>query len=139
MANPHRNIQVTPLSKAPFKTTPLTFSGDCSGPSATLGPYPRTLSFTTGPKDRPESTSFASPRCSEKGCVFPAASPRSAKCAYHERQMEEPVLFSSLQPSRLLLDPARGLPADENYDEGRKRDRRRLARQWEEFLRDNNP
>ena len=52
--------------------------------------------------------------------------------------MEEPVLFSSQQPSRLLLDPARVSPAGEEYDAERKRDRRRMAKQWEDFLKDSS-
>ncbi|HVA00586.1 MAG TPA: hypothetical protein VMV34_02925 [Terriglobia bacterium] len=47
-------------------------------------------------------------------------------------------MFSSQQPSRLLLDPVRVSPASEVYDEDRKRDRRRLAKQWEEFLKDSS-
>ena len=94
------------------------------------------LSFNTTSGSRPQDISFSTRRCEERGCVFPAASVQSGKCVYHERQMEEPTLFRSQQPSHLLLDPARAMPTDEEYDESRKRDRFRLAKEWEEFQGD---
>jgi hypothetical protein len=133
MANPNRSIRFACVSNSPFQRT---FERLPNAPSANAAPPSRELSFHTGSGKRPEPASFASRRCSEKGCVFPAASSQSAKCAYHELQMEEPALFRSQQPSLLLLDPARCAAADEEYDESRKRDRRRLAKQWEEFLKD---
>ena len=138
MANPNRSIRFACVSNSPLQGTSATFPPSPS-PNLPAPPgQPREFTFRTPSNSRPESTSFTSPRCAEKGCVFPAASSQSAKCAYHERQMEEPVLFSSQQPSRLLLDPARVSPAGEEYDAERKRDRRRMAKQWEDFLKDSS-
>ena len=91
------------------------------------------LSFSSNGSGRPESVSFTTVRCSEKGCVFPASSQGSGKCSYHLHQQEEPVLFRSHQPTGMLLDPARMSPSDREYDGSRKRDRRRMADLWEQF------
>jgi hypothetical protein len=138
MAKSNRNTHAHFLANPLHHLTSVTFSNASSENLATHILQSRELSFSTSSESRPEATSFPSQRCSEKGCVFPASSPKSAKCAYHERQMEEPSLFCSQQPSRLLLDSARSMPANEEYDEGRKRDRRRLAKEWEEFQRDSS-
>lgn len=94
------------------------------------------LAFSTSSGKRPGKINFSSPRCEEKGCVFPASSPDSGKCSYHTRQQEEPVLFCSHQPTGLLLDPSRTGPAEKEYDSSRKRDRRRMAAIWEQFQGD---
>lgn len=76
------------------------------------------------------------PRCSEKGCVFPASLDGSGRCVHHDRQSREPSLFSSLQPTRLVLDRAKfGLPEAE-VDTSRAQDRRRLADIRRAFLED---
>jgi hypothetical protein len=97
------------------------------------------FSFTTGSDRKPESVSFSTARCSEKGCVFPASSQREGKCSYHLHQQEEPRLFRSHQPTGLLLDPARRTPDGKDYDSSRSRDRRRLAAIWEQFQSDGMP
>lgn len=97
------------------------------------------LSFTVSGRGKAESISFPETRCSERGCVFPAASLRSRKCLYHMHQQQEPVLFCSHQPTGLLLDPARTTPTEQEYDGSRKRDRRRLAAIWEQFQSDGTP
>ena len=97
------------------------------------------ISFSSSGAGRPESVSFSTARCSEKGCVFPASSPGSGKCSYHLHQQEEPVLFRSHQPTGLLLDPARMSPSDREYDGSRKRDRRRMADLWEQFQTEGTP
>lgn len=94
------------------------------------------LCFSTGSGARLESTSLTSGRCSEKGCVFPASSPVCGKCVYHMHQQEEPVLFRSHQPTGLLLDPARMMPTEKEFDGSRRRDRRRMAAIWERFQND---
>ncbi len=67
------------------------------------------------------------PRCCQKGCVFPAQAGADGECAYHRRQSLDPVCFQSQQPTFLLLDQAKfGLP-DSEPDDGRVRDRHRLA------------
>jgi hypothetical protein len=136
MANPNRSTRFVCLTNSPHHLTSVTFP---NAPPRNIAIQPakrREFSFITTTGSKTQATSFTSCRCSEKGCVFPVSSPQSGKCVYHVRQMEEPVLFSSQQPSRLLLDPARSMPADEEYDESRKRDRLRLAKEWEEFQRD---
>ena len=94
------------------------------------------LSFTTGGTGEPDSTSFSTTRCSEKGCVFPAASRGGGMCTYHLHQQEEPVLFRSHQPTGLLLDPARMSPTEKEYGCSHKRDRRRMTVLWEQFQSD---
>lgn len=97
---------------------------------------PQQLGFTTGSAAKPENASFLTVRCSERGCVFPASSTGYGICVYHMHQREEPVLFRSHQPTGMLLDPARTLPTEKEYDGSRKRDRRRMASNWEKFQDD---
>jgi len=74
------------------------------------------------------------PRCCQKGCVFPGQPGAQGECAYHRRQTLEPRCFQSQQPSFLLLEQAKfGLP-DSEPDDGRLRDRHRLAEQRVRFL-----
>jgi hypothetical protein len=136
MASQNRSARFVCLTNSPHNLTTATFPNAQSRDVIAQSGKSRGHSFITTTGSNPQATSFTSHRCSERGCVFPASSPQSGKCAYHERQMEEPILFCSQQPSRLLLDPARSMPSDEEYDESRKRDRLRLAREWEEFQRD---
>jgi hypothetical protein len=75
----------------------------------------------------------ADQRCSVKGCVFPAAS-GEGNCVQHDRQRQEPSLFSSRQPSMLLLDRAKFGSLDSEPDDSRANDRRRLAKIRENFL-----
>lgn len=136
MGSQNKSTSFVCLTNSPHNLTSVTFPNGQSRDDASQPAKPRELSFVTTSGRRLEGTSFTSHRCSERGCVFPASSRGSGKCAYHERQMQEPILFCSQQPSRLFLDPARSMPADEEYDESRKRDRLRLAKEWEEFQRD---
>ena len=86
----------------------------------------------TRPKVAVPHTSAA--RCSEKGCVFPAARSESGKCRQHDRQHSEPALFRSRQPSTLLLDHAKfGVP-ESGPQEARPNDKRRMSKLWESFL-----
>jgi len=74
------------------------------------------------------------PRCCQKACVFPAQPGACGECTYHRRQSLEPRWFQSLQPSFLLLDQAKfGLP-DSEPDDGRLRDRHRLAAERVHFM-----
>ena len=74
------------------------------------------------------------PRCCQKGCVFPAQPGADGECAYHRRQSLEPDCFQSQPPTFLLLDQARfGLP-DTEPDDGRFRDRHRLAEERFQFM-----
>lgn len=76
------------------------------------------------------------PRCSEKGCVFPAASGTSGQCRQHERQSREPILFSSHQPTHEVLERSRFNVPENEVETGasRSRDRRRLEALREAFL-----
>jgi hypothetical protein len=86
----------------------------------------------------PLNTARSVPRCTEKGCVFPAARRDSDKCRQHERQDQEPAIFISRQPSMLLLDQAKFGPPDSDCEqrEWRARDRRRRASLWQTFHED---
>lgn len=129
----------TPLSRrfsSPQNANSISF--DIKHPIPPTGhTYPsRALSVST-PSRKPAATlTFSTSRCSERGCVFPVSSPQTSKCTYHRRQLEEPSLFRSHQPSCLLLDPARSLPADDHVDGSRKRDRLRMVELWEQFQTD---
>lgn len=79
--------------------------------------------------------SFA-PRCSEKGCVFPASPDGSGRCVQHDRHTREPVLFSSFQPTRMVLDRAKFGVAEIEVDTSRAQDRRKLAGIRQAFLED---
>ena len=82
-----------------------------------------------GPADATRSPA----RCSEKGCVFPAKENGSGLCSYHLKQQLEPALFSSWQPTWLLVNrPAADSDGSESA-RGRSRDRRRLEAQREAF------
>jgi hypothetical protein len=47
------------------------------------------------------------PRCSERGCVYPASDINARKCRHHERLQREPHLFCSFQPTLLVVEQAR--------------------------------
>lgn len=80
-----------------------------------------------------DAASFESRRCSEKGCVFPAAENPRGTCLHHEHLHREPGHFHSYQPSMSVINQARfGLP-DYETDNRRAQDRRRLAAQREAF------
>lgn len=76
----------------------------------------------------------ASTRCLEKGCVFPAST--EGRCLQHERQAREPILFSSHQPTHVVLERGRYGPTEGELDTSRFSDRRKLAAQWEAFQED---
>ena len=67
------------------------------------------------------------PRCSVKGCIFPAASAGGELCLIHHLTEQEPKLFLSVQPSMMCLDRAKYGIAESEYDDARARDRRRLS------------
>jgi len=77
-------------------------------------------------------------RCTEKGCVFPAAPGPEGKCLHHQRQQQEPGLYSSHQPSSALMARGKfGPPRAEELEPGaakRGLDRRRLMAERERFL-----
>lgn len=78
----------------------------------------------------------ASARCIERGCVFPAAAGAGGRCVQHYRQAHEPILFSSHQPTRVVLERA-GFGIDSvEEDPSKTEDRRRLRELREAFMDD---
>ena len=91
------------------------------------------------PKMRPKAVSInLRGRCVEKGCVFPAAPDLEGRCLHHGRQLREPGLYSSHQPSSALVGRGKfGPPRAEEFEPGagkRGLDRRRLMAERERFL-----
>ena len=77
-----------------------------------------------------------SPRCSVKGCVFPAPDAETKRCHYHELLHSEGEIFQSHQPTYLLSLHAPFGIADEEPDNTRREDRKRKAAEREKFLLD---
>jgi hypothetical protein len=86
---------------------------------------------------RPEAQPMAATtRCSERGCVFPAAAGTGGRCIQHDRQAREPMLFSSHQPTRVVMERAGfGFDAVEE-DSSKDADQRRLRELRDAFLDD---
>jgi len=89
---------------------------------------PPQFPWTLPPAGKSPAPHPPAPRCNVKGCVFPAASGYSGTCVQHGRQIREPSLFLSHQPSMLLLDRAKFGLFDSNSDDTRAKDRRRMAK-----------
>ena len=100
-----------------------------------VGPLPFSQIAAISPiAERPTFAPTA--HCAVKGCVFPASAEGGAECHYHNLLRTEAVLFQSHQPSHLLLLQAPlGLP-EEEIDDSREQDRKRLAAEREEFVLD---
>lgn len=93
------------------------------------------------PKIKPKAVTLSlRGRCLEKGCVFPSAPGVEGKCLHHQRQQQEPGLYSSHQPSSALMGRGKfGPPRAEELEPGAGRrgtDRRRLMAERERFLND---
>jgi hypothetical protein len=73
------------------------------------------------------------PRCSVKGCIFPAARASGTLCLLHDLAERGPRHFLSVQPSSMCLDRAKYGIAESDYDNSRPRDRRELALQLDRF------
>lgn len=78
----------------------------------------------------------ASPRCSIKGCVFPAPAAGRTRCHYHELLHSEATHFQSHQPTYLLMLQAPFGILDEEPDDSRQVDRRRQMAEREAFILD---
>ncbi len=125
---PNRNPM--PEAALPASSNPLTI------PTVEPAAWPKLWPPTTSVQPTLRREESFAPRCCEKGCVFPASPDGSGRCVQHDRQSREPVLFSSLQPTRILLDRAKfGLPEVE-VDTSRAQDRRKLADMRQAFLED---
>jgi len=108
----------------PFRPSPVTM-GSRQAVAPDLAPAPRAI---------PAQPDLA--RCREKGCIFPVSTPGEETCALHRLAEKEPKLFLSLQPSSFLLDQAKFVIPDRDFDYSRARDRRRLAVLREQTLED---
>ena len=89
------------------------------------------------PKLKPRAVILSVPgRSVERGCVFPAIAGSSGRCLHHSRQQQEPGLYSSLQPSSMLVACGRFGPSrtEEAERRGDREDRRRLLEEREKFL-----
>jgi len=128
------------FSQTSNKTAAPQFASACSHqePMAPLTDWSPTLPLgVLSPPARPPVApqGRAQARCVEKGCVFPARG-TSSRCLHHERQLEEPALYESFQPTSAVVDRGKfGVP-NEEPDDSRFRDRKRLASQREAFLDD---
>jgi hypothetical protein len=121
------------VASRPCEETPRTPSSQGALPSPDP-PRPPLRLMTPGARFIPPRSELR--RCSSKGCVFPASAHGMGKCWQHELEELEPTHFLSCQPTHWLLDRAKfGLP-DEECDDSRARDRRRLAALREQFLDD---
>lgn len=98
-------------------------------------PPPQSAGLPPALLSEPRALGGYVPRCTEKGCVFPQARPGGGKCRQHERQFREPDLFTTRQPSVLLLDRAKFDFPESGFEEqeARANDRRNLAKLWRTF------
>jgi len=130
---------------ANYSPRPLPEPYGALGLQPCLAPVPAIPKVSTPPavalKDKtatPPPAPLQSPRCSVKGCVFPAPLPGGTMCHYHELLQSEAdaELFESRQPTLLLsLYAPFGIP-DEEPDDSRQQDRKRQATEREAFLMD---
>lgn len=105
------------------------------GPLTGWSPTPP-LGVLAPPARTPVALQTRAPaRCVERGCVFPAQG-NSCRCLHHERQLREPTLYQSFQPTSAVVDRGKYGVAAEEIDDSRFRDRKRLASQREAFLDD---
>ncbi|MBI4167087.1 MAG: hypothetical protein HY508_15280 [Acidobacteria bacterium] len=121
-----------PISKESENASEVSFS-----PMNNTLPMPSrhpTRSTSSGPNNRP-LLDIPLPRCSVKGCIFPAASVGGSLCLIHHLAEKEPTHFLSVQPSALCLDRAKYGIAESDFDDSRARDRRQLSLQLDR-LRD---
>lgn len=139
MANPSKNVCFCGSTDSLSDSQSVSFDRKAAGITVGQIDERQILSFSTSTHEGQHPVTFPRPKCSEKGCVFPAASIDTGKCSYHTHQQEEPVLFRSRQPTGLLLDPARMAPSEGEHARSRKRDRRKMAAIWEQFQSDGTP
>lgn len=123
-----------PLHPAVLHPAPVRGASNRFPHAAARGPLPLELHASLPPQAGALRPEIFFPRCCHKGCVFPAQPSGQGECLYHRRQALEPDCFESRQPSFLLLDQAKfGLP-DSEPDDGRVRDRHRLAEERVRFM-----
>jgi len=96
-------------------------------------PPPKQVATAPACAAEPAVWDLTFPRCSIKGCIFPAASAHGTLCLFHELAEKEPMHFLSVQPSTMCLDRAKYGIAETEYDNSRARDRRALALQLARF------
>jgi hypothetical protein len=131
----HRQAALYPLLPRLPHALPIRQSGALAGLSGAAVPRREPLAPS---RFHPElrRREVLPPRCSRKGCVFPAQRGGHGECEHHHLESLEPACFESQQPTYLLLDQARfGLP-DTEPDDGRVQDRHRLAEERVRFMLD---
>jgi hypothetical protein len=121
----------SPLNLSNYRGLQTPLVSPPANPLVLEGLAPRTWN-PSAPWAMPVAPAQTNSRCLEKGCVFPAA--YEGRCLQHERQAREPVLFSSHQPTRVVLDQGRFDLPQEEIDTSRVKDRRKLAALREKFL-----
>jgi|SRR5579859_5234967 len=133
----------TNLSAAGPSPPPLMPVSEAAGLDIAAGPEVGLLalpSLPAPPKLKPRAVMLSMPgRCAEKGCVFPAVPGSGGRCIDHQRQQQEPGLYSSQQPSSFLAACEKfGPPRLEEMERGERReklkDRRRMLADREKFL-----
>lgn len=127
------------ITSLPSKSSSVDFGKKKDFSNLTQIREPKCFSVCAGPGQKPQDISFATTRCSEKGCVFPASPNGGGRCSYHLHEQEEPTLFRSRQPTGLVLDTARTVCTQRECDGSRKKDRRRMAEIWEQFQSEGTP
>ena len=105
----------------------------------TPSPHPPSTPLAVSQPPKPATAPPApmpSRRCAVKGCVFPVSIQGHNQCHYHDLLQSEAELFQSHQPSHLLsLQAPFGIP-DEEPDDSRQQDRKKLAAERESFILD---
>lgn len=139
MANARYSLADHGSAAGPPNLPPAPESKQILLPLGNLGPPFGQLANPGSPKMKSLAvTRILRGRCVEKGCVFPAAPGVEGRCLHHQRQQQEPGLYSSHQPSSALVGRGKFGPprADEIDPSAGKRgfDRRRLMAERERFL-----
>ena len=121
----------TPLS--PIKGSPLREDGPHRAPlAAATGEELEGLPLPRPPTREPAATPLYMPRCTTRGCVFPASDLQTGRCHSHDLQESEPALFESLQPILHVLAQAKFALASQDCE---LEDERRLQRRLKAALR----
>jgi hypothetical protein len=139
MANTRYSLPDRALAAGPLNLPKPTLPTQILLPLGEFGQGFGQPGHSVSPKTKPKSVTLQLlGRCLERGCVFPAAPGLEGRCLHHQRQQQEPGLYSSHQPSSALVGRGKfGPPRAEELGPGPGRrglDRRRLAAERERFL-----
>ncbi len=109
-------------------------SGGTSSRLAEIGGHPPKPA-SAGPA-RGSTGVTPSTRCAVRGCIFPAGAENPPRCLYHQRELTEPKMFETQQPSQLILGHAKfGLP-DTEPDDSRLRARWKREKRRDRLTRE---